>query len=339
MDYRKTAFITIKLSIAFAILTLALFIFKTTELKSTLPIDSGIFGDYGTLVGGILAAIFSLVSILLVIQSINDQERQNELQNIESRFFELLKIQRENVSEFHSKGRSGRSVVIDIYDEFNDLFENVKLWYTYEKSKLNNQTEWNKRCCQVAYQILFFGIGNKTTEDLMKKIKAILSNDAIFDKEYYPMALKNMIDAHEKRRKENKDKPRHERKYIDHDGHQSRLGHYFRHLFQTVKFINEQPNRLLTYQDKYFYVKTLRAQMTTHEQAIFFYNSLTSIGAPWELDIEEDNKKLITKYNLVKNLPIGFTGTLNPKDFYPDVFYEFDQEKTEKRKKLEKHYS
>ena len=79
--------------------------------------------------------------------------------------------------------------------------------------------------------------------------------------------------------------------------------------------------------------------MTTHEQAIFFFNSLTSLGAPWEIDIDDNNKKLVTKFNLVKNLPIGFTGSLDPKEFYPDVFYEFDSEKTENRKELEKHYN
>jgi hypothetical protein len=339
MDFRKTAIRTILASVVFAILTLVLFLTKTTELKLNLPIDSSIFADYGTLVGGILAAIFSLISILLVIQSINEQERQNELQNIESRFFELLKIHRENVQDFFSKGKSGKSVVIDIYDEYNSLFEFVKLWYTFDKSKLKDQKEWNKRCSQVAYLITFFGLGNKTTENLLQKIKLIISQDAFFDREFYPIALKAMVENHEKRREENKSKPKNQRKYLDHDGHQSRLGHYFRHLFQTVKFIDEQPIRLLNYNDKYFYVKTLRAQLTTHEQAIFFYNSLSQIGRPWEFEQTESNKKLITKYNLIKNLPEGFTGTLNPKDYFPDIFYEFDKEKTTNRIELEKHYS
>ncbi|CAA0251217.1 putative phage abortive infection protein [Tenacibaculum maritimum] len=339
MDYRKIAKRTINASILFAFLTLVLFLTKTTELDRRLPIDSSIFADYGTIVGGILAAIFSLISILLVIQSINEQERQNELQNIESRFFELLKIHRDNVQEFYSKGKSGKSVVIDIYDEFNELFEFIKLWYTFEKSELSDEKEWNKRCAEIAYLINFFGLGNKTTNNLLNQIKEIVSNDAFYNRELYPMALKNMVDAHEKRREENKNKPKSERKYLDHDGHQSRLGHYFRHLYQAIKFIDEQPLRLLSYSDKYSYSKTLRAQLTTHEQAIFFYNSLTSLGKPWEYSQTDNNKKLITKYNLIKNLPTDFTGTLNPKLYYPDIYYEFDNEKTENRIELEKHYS
>ncbi|WP_431844515.1 putative phage abortive infection protein [Pedobacter immunditicola] len=38
-------------------------------------------------------------------------------------------------------------------------------------------------------------------------------------------------------------------------GHQVRLGHYYRHLFQTVKFIDK--SSFLTPKQKYEYVKTL----------------------------------------------------------------------------------
>lgn len=338
MDYRKIAINTIRGSILFAVLTLILFLSKTTELDAKLAIDSGIFADYGTLVGGILAAILSLISILLLIQSIKEQEKQNELQNIESRFFELLKIHRENVSDFYSKGKSGRSVVIDIYDEFNMLFDGITLWYSFEKFHQKNEIEWTKKCCEIAYLILFFGLANKTTEQLLSKIKEIISDDNFYENEFYPMALKNMISNHEARKKKNKRKSKEKRKYLDHDGHQSRLGHYFRHLFQTVKFIEEQPSRLLTYRDKYFYIKILRAQLTTHEQAILLYNSLTDLGKPWELGVKETNKKLITKYNLIKNLPKGFTGLVDPKYYYPDLYFEFDESKTQNRIKVEKQY-
>lgn len=268
-----------------------------------------------------------------------EQERNRLKDKIESRFFELLKIQRENVSDFHSKGKSGRSVVIDIYDEFNELFELIKLWYTFEKSELTNKTDWNKRCCEIAYLILFFGLGNKTTESLLVSIKSIIQNDTFYENEFYRFALKGMVDNHIKRREENKAKLKIEKQYLDHDGHQSRLGHYFRHLFQTIKFIDSQPNSLLSYREKYIYVKTLRAQLSNHEQAIFFYNSLTYLGKSWEKGENKDDKKLITKYNLIKNIPKGFTGTIDPKNYYPNIYYEFDKEKTASRIEMEKHYS
>jgi hypothetical protein len=339
MDYRKIAFRTIWFSIVFAILTLILFIFNTTELKTSLPIDSGIIGNYGTIVGGILASIFGLVSILLVIQTINEQERQNELQNIESRFFELLKLHRENVSQFQSKGKTGRGVVINIYDEYNELFNTIKQWCEPGILGLKNEDEWNKKCCQIAYEITFFGVGNNTTEHLKSRLKVIINNENFFDNKFYPGFLKIKIENHKKRKEENKEKLISQKEYLENDGHQSRLGHYFRHLFQTVKFIDEQPKNLLNYDNKYSYIKTLRAQLTTHEQAIFLYNSLTHLGDKWEQKQKVDNKKLITKYNLIKNLPEGFTGSLNPINYYPNVYYEYKNEKTQNRLELEKNYS
>lgn len=339
MNFRKHTETFIGFSIAFAIITLILFIIKTTELKSELAIDTGIFADYGSIVGGILSAFFGLLSVLLVIQTLNEQERQNELQNIESRFFELLKIHRDNVSEFQQKGKTARSVVIDIYDEFNELYDFVEVWYTFEKSELHNQKEWKKKCAQIAYLILFFGVDNNSTNQLLKEIQKIVSNQKFYEIEFYPMALSLLIKKHITTKQENKLKEKGKRLYLDHDGQQSRLGHYYRHLYQTIKFINDQPKRLLSYSEKYNYIKTLRAQLSTHEQAILFYNSLTYLGQAWELGIKDENQKLITKYNLIKNLPEGFTGKIDPKVFFEDVFFEYDTEKTKTRKELEKIYS
>jgi hypothetical protein len=277
----------------------------------------------------------------LASQKTEDEKRENVWlkERIESRFFELLKIKRTNVNEFQLKGKSGRPVLVEMYDEFNELFDNIILWYTFDKSGLGSEKEWMKRAAEISYLIFFFGLGNNSTGSLLEKIKAIVSNDNFYNRELYPIVLKNMIENHVKRKTKNKELPKPQRKYLDHDGHQSRLGHYFRHLFQTIKYIDEQPTELLKYSEKYFYVKTLRAQMGNHEQALFFYNSLTDLGTSWELGQEDENKKLITKYNLIKNLPQGFTGILLPKLFYPDVSFEFNIKDTENRVVLEKEYS
>lgn len=334
MDHRKHTTKYIVISVVFVLIIFALFFFKTNEIRRDLPVDTGIFADYGSLVGGILSAFFGLLGILLVIQTINDQEKQNELQNIESRFFELLKIQRENVLEFQQKGRTGRSVVIDIYDEYNILYNEVVESFPFDSSKPNSP-EWEKKCSEVAYLILFFGVNNKSTKQLLKKIENIVGTE--FYIKIYNDLLKQLINNHKTVKENNKSLKKGNKKYLDHDGQQSRLGHYYRHLYQTIKYIDEQPKKLLSYSEKYFYIKTLRAQLTTHEQAILFYNSLTYLGKEWEMNVSNDNRKLITKYNLIKNLPEGFT-IVNPKDYYPDVFFESDTKKTDNRKKLEKKY-
>ncbi|MFV8358241.1 putative phage abortive infection protein, partial [Flavobacterium sp. XS1P32] len=121
-------------------------------------------------------------------------------------------------------------------------------------------------------------------------------------------------------------------------GHQFRLGHYFRHLYQTVKFINNHDN--IDYQTKYEYVKILRSQLSTYEQAILFTNSLSQMGKSWELQpkINSQLKKykkydfeLITKYNLIKNLPGESIYGFPFKEFFRDIEYENDNVRKERK--------
>jgi len=84
--------------------------------------------------------------------------------------------------------------------------------------------------------------------------------------------------------------------YVPFEGHQSRLGHYYRHLYQMVGYVDQQTIDI----DKYEYVKTIRAQLSTHEEALLLINSLTPVGKDWW------QKDLIVTYRLVQNLPRDF---------------------------------
>jgi len=117
------------------------------------------------------------------------------------------------------------------------------------------------------------------------------------------------------------------RKYYD--GHQHRLGHYFRHLFQTYIFLDKSKD--LNDEQIMFYGKILRAQLSTYEQALLFINCVSSLGMKWELKYDTKNEKgqstgLISKYNLIRNLPgNNFTGIIF-KNYFPNVNFENDNE-------------
>lgn len=68
------------------------------------------------------------------------------------------------------------------------------------------------------------------------------------------------------------------------------------------------------------YAKMYR-QLTTYEQALFFFNS-SSLGKPWR-EKKENKKCLIEKYELIKNIPPRFLGEIDVKDFYSEMEYEF----------------
>lgn len=117
-------------------------------------------------------------------------------------------------------------------------------------------------------------------------------------------------------------------------GHQYQLGHYFRHLFLSFTFINERP--FLTDNEKYYYAKILRAQLSTSEQALLFINSLSCLGLTWDLipNVKKHRfdfiykkrlaaKRLITKYNLITNLAGREIFGIVFNEFYPNVKFEF----------------
>ncbi|TRX39040.1 putative phage abortive infection protein [Flavobacterium restrictum] len=122
-------------------------------------------------------------------------------------------------------------------------------------------------------------------------------------------------------------------------GHQFRLGHYYRNIFQNINFINNQI--YLTYDEKYSYIKLLRVHFSNYEQILLFLNSISSIGRKWELDnYDEINKGLITKYNLVKNIPNEkIINCILAKDYYPLINYEVSEiNPLQQRKKIIKKY-
>lgn len=116
-------------------------------------------------------------------------------------------------------------------------------------------------------------------------------------------------------------------------GHQHRLGHYFRHLFQSFKYLSLQT--YLSPDEKYFYAKTLRAQLSTYEQYLLFFNSLSSLGMKWEYTAELPNPssnlkladfKFITRYNLIKNMPGSQYYDFSFRKYYPNVKYDFKED-------------
>jgi len=111
-------------------------------------------------------------------------------------------------------------------------------------------------------------------------------------------------------------------------GHQFRLGHYFRHLYQSYKYLNG--SAYLSEGQKYAYGKMFRAQLSTYEQALLLVNSISSIGMKWEFIPEQSgsdgsHSKLITKFNLIKNLPGQHLFGIRYKTYYPSVKYESDE--------------
>lgn len=75
--------------------------------------------------------------------------------------------------------------------------------------------------------------------------------------------------------------------------HESEIGHYFRTLYHIVRFVDQSTMRD---QQKRDYEKFLRAQLSSMELLLLFYNGLSTYGY-------ENFKPLIEKYALLEQVP------------------------------------
>ncbi|MBK9624513.1 MAG: putative phage abortive infection protein [Rhodocyclaceae bacterium] len=69
------------------------------------------------------------------------------------------------------------------------------------------------------------------------------------------------------------------------------IGHYFRNIYQILKFVDSS-----LIDDKRFYTNLLRAQLSSYELGLLFYNCLSGLGS-------EKFKPLIEKYSFLEHLP------------------------------------
>lgn len=73
--------------------------------------------------------------------------------------------------------------------------------------------------------------------------------------------------------------------------HQSDIGHYFRSLYNLIKFVHGSD-----IEDKRLYTNLVRAQLSSFELVLLFYNCISSHG-------NKDFKPLVEEYSLLKALP------------------------------------
>ena len=264
-------------------------------------INPDLSAKFGSFIGGFIGTLFSLAGVLLLFETLISQKIAFQKQQFENKFFELLKIYRENVKEMEHKPSvgpkvHGRSVFVALKKQYGEIYKKINQIVKEENCEIDK-----KDIVNISFLIQFIGIGDTSYPILDKYL------------EKYKTSHKDLID------KINFVFSFEARSGSKIDGHQSRLGHYYRHLYQTVTFIDK--TEYLSNDEKYFYVKTIRAQMSTFELAMFFINALSDFGQPWTIG----DPSLIMKYKLIKNIPSGFVFDINPKDYFPMKYEEDDR--------------
>ena len=249
-----------------------------------------------------------------------EQEKIWRIERFENRFYELLKLHKGNVDEMNIADKVFKSkCFVPMYYELRFVYvaatdyiaatsEDIKEFHEYDKINLMS----------FAYSVFLFGIGIQSEKYFLQNLskgeyhlyteiksflQAVQDNYLRYSSEnpsvkYYQHNLPLSGDADDRTT---------EFYYFPFDGHVNRLGHYYRHLFQTAKYVTTQD--FIEENEKYEYIKTLRAQMTNFEQLLLYYNALAWFDKEW--------KPLFTKYRLIKNLPLPLADfDVKPEDHF-----------------------
>jgi Putative phage abortive infection protein len=277
-------------------------IFLAGAFRAVSTISPAGAGQLGDFVGGYVGTFFALVSVVLLVVTLRNQRRSTEVLSFETKYFELLKLHRENVAELDVQGIVGRRVFVVLLREFRQALEIVK-----RIARKHQQRLTQRQLIHIAYYCLFFGTGR----DSSRMLKRFLS-------EFENLFIDDLESELDKAEIKGDSQRAANLTYVPFEGHQSRLGHYYRHLYQAVRYVDQQTVEI----DKYEYAKTIRAQLSTHEQALLLLNSLSPIGRNWW------RNGFILDYRMVQNIPRGFfdpAEELDTSSFFPGGYFEWEE--------------
>ncbi len=285
-------------------------------------------GELGKTIGGLMAPFIAIGAALLIFIAFLVQYQANQriqeqfkIQQFESQFYEMLRLHKENVNEMKITGygiieqetleyngdkKSSKKTITKIqttrFTEARKVFVTMvtELVACYELIEFyNNHWSTNyekKELLKLAYQFFFFGVKSdlitsdtietNTIDNFRTELVAArkIHKNSFGENNAFPGVNGNTIKLYIK--------------YSPFSGHESRLGHYYRHLYSTVKFVVNQENKLFNYDEVRAYLKILRSQMSNDEQLMLYYNCIIGFGKDWE------DKGYLTKYRMLHNLPI-----------------------------------
>jgi hypothetical protein len=294
------------------------------DTETTAQIGDTIGGTTGPLIA-LSAGFLTFIAFWAQLRANNQVNEQFKIQQFESQYFEMIRLHKENINEMKISGYSylmatsfekgkedqltttrtqiervveGRKIFVSMVKELNACYEFCR---NYAKGQAITQDEVYK----LAYRFFFFGSFShlldggqhqKFVDACRKKLKAI--------REKHKEAFGGIKDFTVDRKKVDL-----HIKYAPFTGHESRLSHYYRHFFSTVKFVvKKEKEGLFNYEQSREYLKILRAQMSNDEQILLYHNYISGMGGDWE----KESNLFLSKYRMLHNLPVNRVRFVQP---------------------------
>jgi len=284
---------------------------------AVLGLDFTSTGPIGDTIGGIMNPFIAIAGVFLTFLAFYIQFKANRLQRdlfrqeldynkFENQFYEMLKLHKDNVNEIqldevklYIQEKSDGENQIDRVEKvisgrkaFNFLKSEFEIIYLIAKKHFPDKEP--KIWVNEAYGVFFHGLreSNLHLHDFYKEVNKVKEQHK---KNHFTSLPKTLDDIIEQEIniyiKDNL-------RFDLFEGYSSQLAHYYRHLYQTVKFVVNQDKKLLSYNEKREYLRILRAQLSNQEQAMLFYNWLSDFGRQWN----NEKNKFFTDYRMIHNI-------------------------------------
>ncbi len=296
----------------------------------------GLLGDSA----GVMNALFSalafggvIYTLLLQRKEMDSNQKENAIEKFETKFYEMIHLHKQNVDEIVVGGLKGRNAIEQLFKDFVAIYAHVdnviialspQFQLAKQQAAAQNDAEEVRKIDreidylaqplrklkfihELSYGYFFYGYENYHLTKDISDVRFDLNADITTY-----IRINGVIPALT-------------------TPHNSQLGHYYRHLYQTVKLVAEDET-IKEEKNKYKYVKMLRAQLSDFEQALLYYNGLSIMGAKWVEPIGETNfEKMcyIARFRLIKNTPyyINYVG------IRPGNYFRVEKEQWELQKK------
>ncbi len=274
-------------------------VFNKAFFNTSFIIDTTLASEFGSFFGGFVGTIFSVLSLILIIYAIINQNLDNKKNTLTNNFFKMVDYHNENVKQIS---------IPNIYTEKNN-FEKERRAFVIYKIQIKRIVEAIRKIIKdenlkiedsdlidISYIIFFYGLDRKWSNFIEEKLKKHKDFKLIVEK------LLDLIEANPKIK-------------IGRTN-QTNLSTYFRNMYNAIKLVDNSD--VLSFNEKKELIKIYRAQLSNPELYVLFFNLVSRFGKKW---IERD---FVCKYRLIKNIPKDYCDGFDPKDYF-SMTYEYEE--------------
>jgi hypothetical protein len=275
-------------------------VFNKAYFNTSLSIDTDLASKFGDFFGGYIGTLFSILSVLLLIYSIFNQNIETKKNEIRNHFFKMVDYHNENVKQLNISHidtekdylSEGRRAFVIFKIQIKRLLELVQEVNTADNYQLDKSS-----VIDIAYIIFYYGLDSKWIPFIQEKLKKYPNHNDIIQK------LLTKIDSNSKLKLGRTN--------------QTSLSTYFRNMYNAIKLVDD--NKFLSDTEKMDLIKIYRAQLSNPELYVLFFNLTSRFGKKWK------DKEFVTTYKFIKNIPKDYCDGYEPNDFFPMTYEDEEQ--------------